>query len=89
MEFIDHPKVLLFIAIISIPLYAVLARGLWGNRIESLRDLIDALMRPDIIALFKGKYWEDQLQEEKLLFFLFLCAGWACAITEFLARYFI
>jgi len=89
MEFIHHPKILLFIGIISLPLYATLARGFWGEKFESLSDALKYLMWPDIYSLFRGKYWEDLESTELVYFYIFLCVGWACAITEFIARHVI
>ena len=89
MEFLHHPKILVFIAIISLPLYATLARGFWGEKFESLPETIKYLLWPDIYSLLKGKYWEDIESTELVYFYIFLCVAWACAITEFIARHFL
>ena len=87
MLFLDHQLVLLTVALISFPIYVSLAKLFWGERFDSLGETIRFLFTPDIISLFRGEYWDDWHATLKFNVFLFLCLGWAAAVTELLARY--
>lgn len=87
MAFLDHPFVLFFIGLLSLPVYGTLAKMFWGEDFETLGETVRYLLTPDICSLFRGRYWDDQYATIKFNVYLLLCAGWAAAITEFLARY--
>ena len=87
MLFLDHPLILITTGLISIPIYVSLAKLFWGERFDSLGETIRFLFTPDIISLFRGEYWDDWHATLKFNVFLFLCLGWAAAVTELLARY--
>lgn len=87
MGFFDHPKILIFVGILSIPIYVSLAKMFWGEKFESLGETIKFLFTPDLYSLFRGRFWDDWYATAKFNFFLFLCFGWAAAITELLARH--
>ena len=87
MLFLDHPLILITTGLISIPIYVSLAKLFWGERFDSLGETIRFLFTPDIVSLFRGEYWDDWHATLKFNFFLFLCLGWAAAVTELLARY--
>jgi hypothetical protein len=87
MGFFDHPKVLILVGILSIPIYASLAKMFWGDKFQSLGDTIKFLLTPDLYSLFRGRFWDDWYATTKFNFFLFLCFGWSAAITELLARH--
>ena len=87
MLFFDHPAILITIALISIPIYVSLAKMFWGERFDSLGETIRYLFTPDIISFFRGEYWDDWHATLKFNVILFLCLGWAAAVTELLARY--
>ena len=87
MLFFDHPLVLLTVALISFPIYVSLAKLFWGERFDSLGETISFLFTPDLVSLFRGEYWDDWHATLKFNVFLFLCLGWATAVTELLARY--
>ncbi|HRE16476.1 MAG TPA: hypothetical protein PLW86_05325 [Rhodocyclaceae bacterium] len=87
MEFLDHPHVLIAVGICSTPIYLTIARLFWGEKFESLGETIRFLFTPDLYSLFKGRFWDDWFATTKFNFFLFLCFGWAAAVTELLARH--
>jgi len=87
MGFFNHPIVLILVGILSLPVYAALAKMFWGERLETLGETIRFLLTPDLFSLFRGQFWDDWYATTKFNFFLFLCFGWAAAITELLARY--
>lgn len=87
MGFLDHPKILILIGVLSLPIYASLAKMFWGEKFESLGDTIKFLFTPDLYSLFRGRFWDDWYATTKFNVFLFLCFGWAAAITELLARH--
>ena len=87
MMFLDHPVMLAIVAVLSLPLDVSLARLFWGERFDSLGETIRFLFTPDLVSLFRGEYWDDWHATLKFNVFLFLCLGWAAAVTELLARY--
>lgn len=87
MEFFAHPRILLLVGILSIPVYLSLGKLFWGERFETLGEAIKFFLIPDLYSLFKGRFWDDWYATAKFNFFLFLCFGWAAAITELLARH--
>lgn len=87
MEFLDHPKVMLLVAVLSIPVFSTLAKIFWGEKFETLGETVKYLLWPDIYSLFKGRYWDDWYASTKFNLFLFLCFGWVAAVTELLARH--
>jgi hypothetical protein len=87
MQFLDHPKLLLIVAILSFPVYVTLAKIFWGEKFESLGETLKYLAWPDIYSAFKGKYWEDWDATMKFYFYIGLCFSWPAAITELLVRY--
>lgn len=86
MEFINHPKIIFIVAILSTPLYLTLARGFWGERFESLAETIKYLIWPDWYSFFKGKFWQDIEATELFYLYVFLCVGWVLAVTEIISR---
>lgn len=87
MEFLDHPRILILVGVLSTPIYISLAKMFWGEKFESLGETIKFLFTPDIFSLFKGRFWDDWYATIKFNTFLFLCFGWTAAITELLARH--
>ena len=87
MEFINHPKVLILVGVLSIPVYVALGKMFWGEKFDSLGETIRFLFTPDLYSLFRGRFWEDWYATTKFHVFLFLCFGWVAAVTELLARH--
>ena len=87
MAFMDHPIILLGIALLSLPVYAILAKMFWGEHFDSLPETLEYLIRPDLYSFFKGRYWDDWRHTMKCKIYIGLCFGWAAAITELLARH--
>ena len=87
MEFLDYPKVLILVGVLSIPVYVTLGKMFWGERFESLGETIRFLFTPDFYSVFRGRFWDDWYATAKFNVFLLLCLGWVAAITELLARH--
>lgn len=87
MEFLNYPKILILIGILSIPVYGTLARVFYGEKFEGLGEAIKYVIRPDWYSLFKGQFWQDWDATIKFNIFLLLCFGWVAAVTELLARH--
>jgi hypothetical protein len=87
MGFFDHPKILILVGVLSLPIYASLAKMFWGEKFESLGESIKFLFTPDLYSFLRGRFWDDWYATTKFNVFLFLCFGWAAAITELLARH--
>lgn len=86
MEFIDHPVLLLFIAILSWPVYKTLAKIFFGDYYQDLGECIKYVFQPDWYSLLKGQYWADWDATFKFFFFLGACVGWVASITEIICR---
>lgn len=89
MGFLNYPGILVAVGIISLPVYAVLARIFWGDRFESLGETIKYLIWPDWYSLFKGRFWDDWFATTKFNIYLLLCFGWAGAWTDIIAKLFL
>jgi hypothetical protein len=87
MEFIGHPKIVILIGILSVPVYGVLAKIFYGEKFENLGEAIKYLVWPDWYSLFRGQFWQDWDATMKFNIFLALCFGWVAAITKLLARH--
>ncbi|HTJ97584.1 MAG TPA: hypothetical protein VL381_08950 [Rhodocyclaceae bacterium] len=87
MEFADHPRILILVGVLSIPVYVALAKMFWGERFESFGETIRFLFTPDIFSLFQGRFWDDWYATTKFNVFVLLCFAWVAAITELLARH--
>ncbi len=85
--FLEHPLLLVLVAIASLPIYLNLAKIFFGDDYEELAEALKYALWPDIYSLFKGKFWADWDATLKLNVFIALCLGWAAAVTEALARF--
>jgi len=59
MVFFQHPKVMIAVGILSLPLYYSLAKLIWGKRFETLGETIRYLLIPDLYSLIRGEFWDD------------------------------
>ena len=87
MQFFEHPIVLIGVGVLSLPMYYTLAQIFFGDKFENLGDTIKHLIVPDWYSLIRGRFWDDYLATTKFYLFIFLCVGWAAAVTEILARH--
>lgn len=55
MEFMNYPKLMILVGVLSIPIYATLARLFYGDRFENLGEAIKYLLWPDWYSLLRGK----------------------------------
>lgn len=89
VEFWDHPRVLVFVGLFSIPLYVKLGRIFFGERFESLGESIRYWLTPDRYSFLIGELRQDWAATFRLELYLALCFLWAAAVTELLARLFL
>jgi len=70
---IDHPFLLTMLAILNVPWYLYLLRGMFGDS-EGIRESLRYMLTPDFISALRGRFWEDQWAEMKLFTFVLACA---------------
>ena len=87
MEFINYPKTMIFIGLLSVPVYGMLAKVFYGEKFEDLGEAIKYVIWPDWYSLLRGKFLQDWDATMKFNIYLALCFGWVAAITELLARH--
>ena len=87
MAFLDHPWVMLIVAVLSTPIFLTLARMFWGEKFEDIGETVKFLFWPDVYSLFKGRFWDDWYATKKFDLFLLMCVGWVASVTEILARF--
>lgn len=87
MRFFDYPLELFLVAVMSIPVFVMLAKVFWGEKFETLGETIHYLVQPDWYSFFSGRAIDDWFAESKFTLWALLCMGWVAAITELLARY--
>jgi hypothetical protein len=86
MQFLDHPVLIAFVAVLSWPVYTQLAKLFFGKHYESADETVRDALRDDMLSLFKGRLREDWNASFMLGLFLFLCAGWVASISELICR---
>ncbi|MEO3944970.1 hypothetical protein [Gorillibacterium sp. CAU 1737] len=62
----------LILLVVNIPVYKYLFRVFFSSR-EDFKEAVKFSFTPDLLSLFRGRYWKDQFGEAKLSFFLFCC----------------
>jgi hypothetical protein len=87
MQFFNHPVEMFLVAVMSLPLFGMLAKVFWGEKFETLGETIRYLLLPDWYSLLTGRGWDDWFAETKFQVWACLCFGWVAAVTELLARY--
>ncbi|WP_234340163.1 hypothetical protein [Gorillibacterium timonense] len=70
----------LVLLVANIPVYRYLFRVFFGSR-DEFREAVKYSFTPDLLSLFRGRYWKDQFGEAKLSFFFFCCV--MAVVVEF------
>jgi len=60
--------------VLNIPIYKWIFRRIFDN-VDDLKQSVKYSFTPDIISLFRGRFWKDQWGELKLSVFIFCCLG--------------
>lgn len=58
--------------VLNIPIYKWIFRRIFDN-VDDLKQSVKYSFTPDIISLFRGRFWKDQFGELKLSVFCFCC----------------
>lgn len=85
VEFINHPKVIVFIALLSWPLYKPTAKIFFGDKYEKLWE-----MPPMPRGIFIAVLNEPTLLLVPLIkpgFFLLTCSAWVVSVAEIMSRF--
>ncbi|MFE0556991.1 hypothetical protein ACFW1P_13815 [Paenibacillus sp. NPDC058910] len=64
--------VILFI--LNIPIYKWMFRRIFEN-VDDLKQSVKYSFTPDLISLFRRRFWKDQFGELKMSVFYFCCLG--------------
>ena len=89
MEFLDHPVLLIFVAILSFPIYKTLAKFFFGEEYEDLGECLKYVAQADWYSALRGRFWQDWDATMKFNFFIFLCLAWPISVTEGISRIFL
>ncbi len=87
-QFLEHPYLVVVSAIISWPVYKLIAQLFFGYKYEKLPETLHYVFQRDWVSLWKGQHWEDFDAEVKFKFFIVVCILWVVAVAELLARLF-
>ncbi|WP_127591203.1 hypothetical protein [Paenibacillus lautus] len=60
--------------ILNIPIYKWIFRRVFDD-VDDLKQSVKYSFTPDIISLFRRRFWKDQFGELKLSVFYFCCLG--------------
>lgn len=85
--FLDEPLTVIFVAILSWPVYKYLAKVFFGEQYEKLGQVVKYVIQWDWTSAKQGKFWEDWDASLKFNVFLIMCIGWVVAVAELLCRY--
>jgi hypothetical protein len=88
INFTEHPMVLLFVALFSVPIYLGLALVVFGNR-EGVSAVVKYLKTPETWNPLKSPWDEDLGTNGRILLFAFLCIAFVVAIYDLCVRYVI
>lgn len=89
MEFLDHPYLLLTMAIISFPIYKTLAKVCFGDHYEDFGECLKYVAQADWYSALKGQFWQDWDATMKFNIFVLLSVLWPISITEGISRIFL
>jgi len=76
LKSIDHPYLLLLAVVVAIPILIQYWKWIFGDMGGFVSDITLGGM-PDWLAFLRGKYWEGEWAEIKIIFFILIC----CALT--------
>lgn len=89
MECLDYPRIIIVVSISSLPMYGLIARIFFGDKLETLGEAIKYVLTPDLVSLFKGRYVDDYWHSFKFGAFLVTCVLWVLAISELIVKLFL
>jgi hypothetical protein len=58
--------------LINIPVYMFMFRKFFTTR-ERFKESLNFYLKPDLVSLSKGEFWEDKLGELKVVLFFAIC----------------
>ena len=77
--YVDHPFLLVLAICVAIPILWQYWQWLFGGIHNFVEDVKDAAA-PDWYAFLRGRYWEGEWAELKIVVFMLLCVGLAAAL---------
>ena len=86
-DLVDHPLLLITIAIGSYPIYRTLIYTFFSDT-DELIEAVKYSVTPDIWSLIRGRFWQDWDATLKWNVCTFLCVGWVAALYEICKRLF-
>ncbi len=86
INFLDHPLVIVFVAVLSWPVYKVLAKIFFGEYYQNFGESIHYLLQWDVKSFFKGEYLKDLEAEWLLKVYILVCLAWIAAASELICR---
>ena len=87
MEFMDYPKIIVIIGLLSIPIYGMIAKIFYADKFEDIGAAMKFLIWPELSALFLDDFWKNWDAAVKFSIFITLCFGWVEAIAELIVRH--
>ena len=98
MEFMDYPKIIVIIGLLSIPIYGMIAKIFYADKFEDIGAAMKFLIWPELSALFLlaiyichlvflDDFWKNWDAAVKFSIFITLCFGWVAAIAELIVRH--
>jgi hypothetical protein len=81
LGFVDHPLLLLCALLITVPVMNQYWKWFFGDIAGFGEDVKDAVV-PDWYALLRGRYWEGEWAELKIVFFVLLFFGTVAAVYK-------
>lgn len=81
----DHPVLFALIVVLCYPVYRGL-RGVFFPDKDDFWQAVKYFLCPDMLSLFKGRFWDDWDAEFKLKFYLFVCIAFPFAVYEICMR---
>lgn len=62
----------IILIVVSFPIYKIIFKFVYRDS-DDFQESVKHSFTPDIISLFKGRFWKDQVGEAKLGVFIFGC----------------
>ncbi|WP_222708650.1 hypothetical protein [Paenibacillus sp. N3.4] len=62
----------LILLVVNIPVYRLLFRVFFTDD-DDFKESVKYSLTPDLISLFRGRYWKDKFGQTKITFFAVLC----------------
>lgn len=72
MTLVDHPRLLVALAMVNVPVYAAIWRTFFGDWARLLDDL-RLLATPDLLDLIRDELWADRVASFRMGWFAGIC----------------